>query len=95
MVLQMTDKDVVDRAAKIIVSSVWYHKSDPPRKDVWACGAAGLRAIEWMRIIRPYLGIRRQEQIVKTVQGWLASRKYNKKDELWWSRMFRLEVGRI
>lgn len=95
MVLQMTDEDVIARAAKIMGSNVWSGaKQITGRKKVYICGAAGLTAVEWMRIVRPYMGQRRQGQIVASVQKWLEKRAYNKADRDWWTRVFQLEGGR-
>lgn len=95
LVLQMTDRDVVDRAANLLGSNVWKHKPQPGHKVAWACGRAGLTAIEWMRVLRPFLGSRRQGQIVATVQGWLEQRSYRAQDREWWERMFRLTTERL
>ncbi len=90
LVLQMTDRDVVQRAANLFKSRVWSHTPELPRKQVWSCGRAGLTAVEWMRILRPYLGTRRQGQIVATVQEWLAGRTRRTQDSQWWETVFRL-----
>ena len=92
LVLQMTDYDIVKQAANIIGSRVWKHpRAIKGHKDIWACGRAGLTAIEWMRILMPYLGIRRQEQIRTTAKQWLNKRIYHQQDRNWWLRMFNLQ----
>lgn len=92
MVLQMTDKDVVERAASIIGSKVWQTSVTKRHKKVWVCGSAGLKAVELMRIVKPYMGKRRQQQIVDTVTAWLTKRKYNGGDQAFWVRAFQLET---
>lgn len=90
--LQMTDPDIVEQAADILKSSVWSSKRlTKGDKRVYACGKAGLSAIEWMRILKPYLGIRRQQQITTTVSIWLENRKYNSKDNSFWATMFGIK----
>lgn len=95
LVLQMTDKDIVERAAMLMGSKVWKHPPTSSGKEVWACGRAGLSAIEWMRVLRPYLGYRRQEQIVRTVQEWLNRKSYRKQDRKWWENVFLLRTGSL
>jgi hypothetical protein len=90
MTLQMTDRDIVERAARILGSKVWAQSLTVTGKPVWGCGRAGLTAIEWLRILRPYFSYRRQGQIVATVQGWLDQRKFNSKDRGWWETVFCL-----
>ena len=90
VVLQMTDRDVVAHAAKLFGGNVWKGKITSGGKQVWGCGRAGLPGIEWMRILRPYMGSRRQQQIVTSVRGWLKQRTYRKQDQQWWERVFHL-----
>lgn len=92
--LQMTDRDTIERAARLLGSSVWRHPPTVIGKPVWACGRSGLTAIEWLRILRPYFSSRRQAQIVATVQGWLDQRSYNSKDRGWWETVFHLSTRR-
>lgn len=89
--IQMTDQDVITKAAKMLESSVWTSgRLTKAGKTVWSCGASGLKAIEWMRILKPYMGIRRQGQIVKIVSSWLDKKTYNNKDKLFWASVFGL-----
>lgn len=91
LVLQMTDLDIIQHAAKLLNSSVWGGKRRTKgNKLIWACGASGLASIEYMRILKPYLGTRRNKQITDTVSMWLGKRKYNKNDNFFWTRMFQL-----
>lgn len=89
LVLQMTDKDVVDRAATLLGSNTWGPSAPkPPRKPVWACGATGLTAIEWMRVLRYMLGERRRAQILTVVKQWLERKQHNNRDNQIWARWF-------
>lgn len=91
LVLQMTDKDVVSSAASLLKSKVWGTvRKTKGHKDIWACGVAGLTAIEWMRLLRPFLGIRRQHQILSVVKQWLATRKHRSQDREFWLKVFGL-----
>lgn len=91
LLLQMTDRDTVEHAARILASAVWQHPPTVAGKPVFACGAAGLRGVEWMRILMPYMSLRRQEQIRASVVDWLDHRRYRKQDAEWWLRMFNLK----
>lgn len=90
LTLQMTDKDVVKKASEIMGSSLWHGSPTVTGKDIWITTASGLRGIEWMRILKPYMGVRRKQQIVDTVSKWLERRGYHKQDQMYWSRVFGL-----
>lgn len=91
--LQMTDRDTIERAALLFGGKVWKHPPTSSGKPVWACGRSGLSAVEWMRVLRPYMGSRRQTQITTTVRGWLDNRKYHRRDEQWWEAAFQLTTA--
>lgn len=94
LVLQMTDRDVVARAAILFDSKVWGGtQKTKGGKLVWACGTSGLKAIEYMRLLAPMLGFRRRRQICTTVERWLNQRKYHRTDELFWRRLFGLDIN--
>lgn len=62
--LQMTDQDVVERAAKLMGTTLSYvHPRKPPRKAIYQIHAGGLCAEDVMRTIRPLMGTRRGKQI--------------------------------
>lgn len=91
MVLQMTDADVVKKAANVVGSGIWRVGVTRANKQVWACGVSGLSAIEWMRLVKPYMGQRRQRQINAVVSTWLDKEKRQKEqDRKYWSSVFRL-----
>lgn len=74
--LNMTDKDVVDRAAKLFGAPLWGpYSKQAPRKDVWATAVAGWHAAEWMRILQPYLGKRRQAKVSEILGVWGQRKK--------------------
>ncbi len=64
MVVNMTDEDVIVRIAKMWKSGVWKLKRRTPRhKQAYSTMATGSRAVAWMRLLRPLMGIRRRSQI--------------------------------
>lgn len=73
--LAMTDKDVVDRAAKIFGVPV---EHSVPRKDgykqVWRVCLNGTRAIMWMMTLLVLFGERRREKITEVIETWKASK---------------------
>lgn len=64
IVLRMTDRDVVERAANLLggcgVRLVPRHR---PHKDIFECELMGARALRMMRLLLPHLGIRRQARV--------------------------------
>lgn len=90
LTLQMTDRDIVSKAAKILDSNVWKSSPTVTGKDVWICNRSGLQAIEWMRILKPYMGSRRKQQITDIVAKWLERRSYHKQDKEFWTKIFAL-----
>lgn len=64
MVLQMTDKDVVERAAKIMGSTVLGpYRYTVKKKPVYVTEWGGIKALAWMRVLRYYMGERRTAKI--------------------------------
>jgi hypothetical protein len=65
--LQMTDHDTVNKAAKLLgyvkANGPYHSPSSGNRKPVWAINATGAKGAEWMRILYPYLGRRRQAKV--------------------------------
>lgn len=82
--LQMTDADVVERAAKILNRPV---KLRAPfrsggRKPVWSCIVAGSSAAGWMMTLYPLMGQRRGEQIRSSLTKWRASPGHSAKTKV-------------
>jgi hypothetical protein len=73
--LQMTDKDVVVRAARLL--GVRLQTPNKPRKEGHAVSysicAAGRRAIEWMMTIYVFMGDRRKEKIHDILNQWKST----------------------
>lgn len=72
----MTDEDVVARVAALL--GISYHRSDRGAARGWkpcfVFHMKGGRAVEWMRKLRPLMGIRRQAQIDAALQGYIPVR---------------------
>ena len=62
--VEMCEREVIERAARLLDTSVWVV---PPGTEGWrptyVAQIAGHRAAEWMRALRPYMGIRRTTAI--------------------------------
>ena len=62
--VEMCDQEVIDRAALLLDTRVWFV---PPGGEGWrptyVAQIAGHRAAEWMRAVRPYMGLRRTAAI--------------------------------
>ena len=69
--VQMTDEDVMRRLAGLLGARLYGpYKRAHPRKPVWAIGITGPVAIEWMRVLKVYMGARRQAQIADVMSRW-------------------------
>jgi len=69
--LQMTDRDVVERAAGLLGSRVTFQLKRPGQtKHVWRTTAGGHRAIGWMMTLYPLMGERRKAQIRLVLAMW-------------------------
>ncbi len=62
--LKMTDKDTVVKVAAIWKSGVWKYK------NTWLTDVNGIRAVEWMMTLYPYLNRNRRNTIIKVVKFW-------------------------
>lgn len=76
--LQMTDKDVMDRAAAILGVPVGAYSRKPKGKEsykpVWHLAVHGSRAIGWMMTLYQFFGERRQAKITEVIERWKASK---------------------
>ena len=62
--LGMTDEDTVIKAATLMGSSVYRHR------NVWITRIGGLRAIQWMFMLYPFLGKRRRIMVTSIIKYW-------------------------
>ena len=67
--LGMTDRDVIERAAKITGSKSIY-ESAGTNKPIFTIDISGKRAAGWMMTMLPLMGIRRATKIVECLSEW-------------------------
>ena len=72
MTLGMTDKDIVQRIARIVGANVNgpYLPKYPNAKWMYHISLSGKKAIHWMLVLFSDLGKRRQAKIVEVFNGW-------------------------
>jgi hypothetical protein len=74
VVLQMSDKDIVEKAAKLMSHAHTYN-AGKPKEDHWRqmyhAKASGRRAAELMLELKPYMGKRRATQIDRALNGFI------------------------
>lgn len=76
--LQMQDKDVVERFARLVDCNLLgpyeNKRSDKSfskeHKLCWVVGFAGYKASQFMKLVKPHLGERRQYQIDQSLKSW-------------------------
>ena len=72
--LSMTDKDIVERGAKIFgVEAHTPYKRDDGHKWVYTCLATGTTAIGWMMMVYSLMGERRKSKIKNILDQWKTS----------------------
>ena len=79
IMIQMTDRDVLVRAAKILGCKVrdghYRPKGKSTYKTVFACGVFGMRAFGWMMTLYSLMGERRQAKIRSIIEA-VKSKKF-------------------
>lgn len=79
--LQMTDKDVIERAAHILGVPIHNYTYKPKGKDsykpVYTCRVHGKDAIGWMMTLFTFMGDRRRTRIKEIIAQWKSS-SYNR-----------------
>jgi hypothetical protein len=69
--VQMTDEDVIQRAAQIMGTKVYQRKQIEGKKTVWGTATSGSsRAAGWMMTLYSLMGKRRQARILECLQIW-------------------------
>lgn len=69
--IQMTDEDIISRVAMLLGVSYWCNRpKDPSWKPAFMCHIRGARALELMRLLRPLMGQRRQQQIDTAISSY-------------------------
>jgi len=76
--IQLTDRDVLDRAASILGGTVGRNSYQPKGKatykPVYHLSIHGMRAIAWMMTLYPMLGVRRRKKVREILEAWKSSR---------------------
>ena len=73
IVVQMADRDVVARVARIMKTPSLTGpivRQGIHRKPMWSTAVYGRTAIAWMFVLYPLMGARRKEAIVVAVSAW-------------------------
>ena len=90
----MTDADVMERIGQIFGRAVTTVK---PRRSHWhmtySVRVQGLPAVEWMGLLRPLMGKRRQAQIDRAVQSYICRSNRRLDDEAAQAALSRLDRG--
>lgn len=88
VILQMTDQDVVERAASILGVSVMgpYAPRSEGNKPMWHCHAYGVDAAGWMMTLYSLMGERRKGQIKKALASWKSQPTRRDMVEKMWAR---------
>ena len=79
IVVQMADRDVVARVARIMKTPSLTGpivRQGIHRKPMWSTAVYGRTAIAWMFMLHPLMGARRKEAIVVAVSAWKKLKVY-------------------
>lgn len=71
--LQMSDKDVVERVARLIGGKVrgpYQPKGKATYRQTWVCVISGSNAAAWMMTLYSFMGERRRAKIEEVLQCW-------------------------
>lgn len=69
--VEMTDRDIIERfSAMWGVSTQAIKARERHYKTPYRAVLRGSRAVEWMQVLRPHMGLRRQSQIENAIDGW-------------------------
>lgn len=69
--VNMTDRDVIERAASIMENAKVYEgRKRENRKQAFTVAITGYAAERIMKFLRPMLGVRRQAQIDASLEKW-------------------------
>jgi len=79
LAIGMTDRDVIERAAKLIGSPVYKYEKLPPRKPIYQAVVSGQKAAGWMMTLYSLMGERRRAKIAELIPKW---RRQTRKREM-------------
>lgn len=77
LVVTTTDKDIACKVGNIFKTSPCYidkSKKNLKWKDAWMVRTRGIHAVEWMKMLFPLMGSRRQQQIKKAIDSYQDKR---------------------
>ncbi len=70
--LQMTDKDIIERAARLLGVTVRGPYVYGSNKPTWTCRVYGQRAAGWIMTLWTFMGTRRREKMLEVLEAWKA-----------------------
>lgn len=78
--MQTTDEDIIQRVASLLESKYWIcsekrRKENPHWKIVYGTSKTGLKALCLMRLLKPLMGQRRQQQIHRAEESFEKNKK--------------------
>jgi hypothetical protein len=73
--ISMTDRDVIEEAAKLMGDPKIYLTKRPDKKDIFTIRISGYRAIGIMYQVLPFMKKRRTAQIFAVLDGWKSKRR--------------------
>lgn len=92
--LRMTDRDVVERACRLIgVGVVTVSGQTSSRKTVYHCGVTGAHAAGWMMTLYPWLGARRRDRIRRALAAWRTGKTHQYHVTRAWKRAEHLHAA--
>jgi hypothetical protein len=68
--IAMTDRDVIERAGRLLRTRVYEYDKAPPRKRIYSVVVSGPRAAGWMMTLYSLMGERRKAKIVECLAAW-------------------------
>ena len=70
IVVDMTDRDVIDRVAGFFGTKVYPYKNlkRPEHKEIYKSMISGSRAVEFMQMLLPWMGVRRSAKIKELLE---------------------------
>lgn len=71
--IAMTDRDVIERAAKMLSTRVYVQEKAVPRQRMYATVVSGPRAAGWMMTLYSLMGERRRSKIADCLGQWRAA----------------------
>jgi hypothetical protein len=91
--MQTTDGDIAEKVGKMFNVKVYSRKRRQEHwKDVYSIRIIGSRAVELMKILKPLMGKRRQEQIQTALDSYVNTTKEEHASKLNWETVREIRV---